>query len=189
MDENPEIEPWVLEKFEPIRERLEQNERLFNEKFLSLIGLMSVRFNLLERDLKISLAILRRDQATLRRAYHDALKNQRLQPLIEKIKGVFEAKISEPAARKAFSEILQEADALRKERNLILHSVWRPTSDPEKPFVREKHDEHEKEVDFDLRTVQRLADDVNECRKRMWKFFNEQIPDYAELEEELLCSV
>jgi len=67
----------------------------------------------------------------------------------------------------------------------MMHSVWRATSDPEKPFVREKHDEDQSELDFDLQAVQSLVARLHECRMRMWKFFNKLISRNAELEEEL----
>lgn len=187
VDETPEIEPWVLEKLESILERQQEHERLFDEQLLRLIGLMCVRFNLLERDFKFLLSILRRDQLPLRRAYAEALKIQRFKPLLEKVRKIFSARFSDPMVLQEFAQLIQQADDLRDERNLMLHSVWRSTSDPEKPFVREKHDEDETEADFDLPTVQRLVDRLGECRKRAWQFFNKQIPGYAKLEEELWC--
>jgi hypothetical protein len=188
VDETPEIEPWVLEKLESILERQQEHERLFDEKLLGLIGLMCVRFNLLERDFKFSLSILRRDHLPLRRAYAEVLKIQRFKSLLEEVRKIFSARFSDPIALGEFEQLIQEADDLRRERNLMLHSVWRSTSDPEKPFVREKHDEDQTEVDFDIPTVQRLVNRLGECRKRTWKFFNEQIPGYASLEEELWYS-
>ena len=58
------------------------------------------------------------------------------------------------AQKVAFGPIFQEADALRKERNLMLHSVWFPTSNQEKTFVRVKEDERDPEIDFDVATVE-----------------------------------
>jgi hypothetical protein len=188
MDETPKIEPRVSEILESILERQQDHERLFDEQLLRLIGLLCVRFNLLERDLKFSLSILRRDELPLRRAYAEVLKIQRFKPLLDEVKKLFRTKFSDPMVIEEFERLIQDADDLREQRNLMLHSVWRSTSEPEKPFVREKHDEHETEVDFDIPTVQRLVDRLGECRKRTWKFFNEQIPGYAGLEEELWYS-
>jgi hypothetical protein len=62
-----------------------------------------------------------------------------------------------------FEEIIEEADDLRQQRNLMLHSIWLPTSDPEQPFVRVKEDECDPEIDFDVQTVERLVDRMTQC--------------------------
>ena len=60
----PVIEPWLLEKLDPILERLQAHEQLFDQQLLRLIGLMSVRFNLPEMNLSAQAVRARADAGT-----------------------------------------------------------------------------------------------------------------------------
>jgi hypothetical protein len=93
------------------------------------------------------------------------------------------------AQKVAFGAIFQEADALRKERNLMLHSVSLPRSNQEKPFVRVKEDEREPEIDFDVATIEQLVNRMSACNRRTYGFFCDEIPGPRELPSRLFDSV
>jgi hypothetical protein len=63
----------------------------------------------------------------------------------------------------------------------MLHSIWLPTSEPERPFVRVKEDEEDPELHFDISALKKLVDHVIEFRYRADGFFIGTIPGYSEL--------
>jgi hypothetical protein len=142
---------------------------------------MSVEFNRLERDFKYLLIALFRDDLPLSDALKLALKFKSFADVLCEVRKRFSSKVSDPAFTRKFEKIMDEADALREERNLMLHSIWLATSDPEKPFVRVKEDERDPEIYFDVPTVENLVDRMIECRNRAYDFFCETIAGYAEL--------
>jgi hypothetical protein len=71
---------------------------------------------------------------------------------------------------------------------LMLHSVWLTTSDPEMPFVRVKEDEDEPEIDFDVKTVEKLVDRLGACCNRAYTFFCDNVPGYGDLPPKLYDS-
>jgi hypothetical protein len=62
------------------------------------------------------------------------------------------------------------------------------TSDPEKPFVRVKEDERDPETYFDVPKIEKLVDRMIDCRNRVYGFFCETFPEYAELPAKLYDS-
>jgi len=107
----------------------------------------------------------------LREAYRNALKVKHFKDLLNEIQKTFSTKFSGASFETEFREIMGETECLRVQRNLMLHSVWLATSDPEKPFVRVKEDEKETEIDFDVETVEKLVDRMGECCNRALRFF------------------
>ena len=77
---------------------------------------------------------------------------------------------------------------MRDERNLMMHSIWLPTSDPEKPLVRVKEDERDPEIYFDVPKVEKLVDRMIDCRNRAYDFFDETFPGYGVLPAKLYDS-
>jgi hypothetical protein len=148
---------------------------------------MSVEFNVLERDFKYLLMLLR-DDLPLGEAQKTALKIKTFADLLKEVEQRFDLKFSDPSLIQEFSEIVHEADDLRKERNLMLHSVWLTTSDPEKPFVRVKEDEDEPEIDFDVPTVEKLVDRMIACKTRAYDLFCDKLPGYPEIVPRLFDS-
>jgi hypothetical protein len=72
-DEDPEIQAQVDRLWARVLATLEANKLQFNEQLLRLLGLMSVEFNVLERDFKYLLMLLR-DDLPLGEAQKTALK-------------------------------------------------------------------------------------------------------------------
>jgi hypothetical protein len=163
-----------------IFETVEANERTLDVELLRLLGLMSLEFNKLERDFKY-LLILLRDDLSLTDARKFALKFKNFSELLCEVRKRFSRKFSDPKITEKFETIMVEADALREERNLMLHSIWLPTSDPEKSLVRVKEDERDPEIYFDVPKVEKLVDRMIDCRNRAYDFFCETISRYAEL--------
>jgi hypothetical protein len=163
-----------------IFENVEANKRTLDLELFRLLGLMSVEFNILERDFKY-LLILLRDDLPLSDARKFALNLNRFVDVLREVRGRFNIKVSDPALVREFERIDHEADALRNERNLMLHSIWIATSDTEKPFVRVKEDERDPEIYFNVPKVEKLVDQMIECRNRAYEFFCETIRGYAEL--------
>jgi hypothetical protein len=183
-DESPEVQAQIDRLFEAVFQTLEANEKKFDDALLRLIGKLCVRFNRLERDLKYLLTVLR-DDLPLREAYKSALKVQSFYALLKQIQETFSAKFSGASFDSGFQEIMKEAEYLRVQRNLMLHSVWLATTDPEKPFVRVKEDEQEPEIDFDIKTVEELVDRMGECCNRAYAFLVDNVPGYGELPSKL----
>jgi len=148
-DEDPEIQARINRLLDQVFATIETNKAKLRNELLPLLGLMSVEFNRMEGDFKC-LLILLLNEPSLPQARKVALEFKSFDKLLKKVKKLFPAKFSDPAIVKEFREIAKEANALRKERNLMIHSVWHPISDPEIPFVRIKEDEKEPEVDFDV---------------------------------------
>ena len=184
---DPETQARIDQILWQIFETVEENKRTLDAELLRLLGLMSVEFNIVERDFKYLLILLQDDQP-LFEARKFALSHKRFVDLLRVVKERFKAKFSDPTLIRDFEQIIQEADALRKERNLMLHSIWLPTSDPENPFVRMKEDERDPEIDFDVQTVKKLVDSMIECRNRAYDFFCEAISGYAQLPARLYDS-
>jgi len=183
-DESPEVQAQIDRLFEGVFQTLEANEKKYDDELLRLLGKLCVRFNRLERDLKYLLTVLR-DDLPLPEAYNNSLKIKSLYSLLEEIQKAFSAKFSGASFDAGFQEIMREADYLRIQRNLMLHSVWLATTDPEKPFVRVKEDEKDQEVDFDVKTVEELVDRMGECGNRAYTFFVDNVPDYEDLPPKL----
>jgi hypothetical protein len=179
-NEDPEFQALTDRVLAQVFATAEKNRETFDLEVLRLLGLLCVQFNFVEGDFKY-LLILLRDDLPLPEARKAAFKFKNFKPLLTEVKERFPSRFPDPAIVKAFEEIVQEADWLRKERNLMLHSVWLPTSDQERPFVRIKEDEKEPEVDFDVPTIEKLVDRMIEFRNRAYDFFCEQVPGFAEL--------
>jgi hypothetical protein len=163
-----------------IFETVEANKQVLDVKLLRLLGLMSVEFNILERDFKY-LLILLLDDIPLSDARKSALSHKKFADVLREVRKRFKTKVSETGLLREFERIDHEADALRIERNLMLHSIWIATSDFENPFVRMKEDERDPEMYFDVRTVEKLVDRMIECRNRAYNFFCKTISGYTEL--------
>ena len=163
-----------------IFETVEANKQVLDVKLLRLLGLMSVEFNILERDFKY-LLILLLDDIPLSEARKSALSHKKFADVLREVRKRFKTKVSETGLVREFERIDHEADALRIERNLMLHSIWIATSDSENPFVRMKEDERDPEMYFDVRTVENLVDRMIECRNRAYDFFCKTISGYVEL--------
>src|SRR5215472_15831391 len=131
-EETPEIQAEIKQRWERIHQTLEANEKKFDDELLRLLGLLCVRFNKLEQYLKYLLTVLR-DDLPLRQAYRNALEIKSPYILLGKIREAFSARFSGAMFEAGFLEIMQEADYLPDQRNLMLHSVWLTTSDPEAP--------------------------------------------------------
>ena len=179
-DEDPEIRAQIDRLWARVLATLQANKLQFDDQLLRLLGLMFVEFNALERDFKYLLMLLR-DDLPLGEAQKTALKIKTFAELLKEVKPRFHQKFSDPSLIEEFTEIVHEADDLRKERNLMLHSVWHTTSDPEKPFVRVKEDEDEPELDFDFPTVKKLVDRMIGCKTRAYNFFCDKLPGYPEI--------
>jgi hypothetical protein len=90
------------------------------------------------------------------------LKFRDFKTSLKEVEDRFPKKFSDLVIIEEFAPIAKEADELPKERNLMLHSVWLTSSDPDKTFVRLKGDEDEPEIDFDVPTVERSVDCITE---------------------------
>jgi hypothetical protein len=141
---------------------------------------MSVEFDIVESNFKY-LLILLRDDLPLADARKFALKCKTFAAVLGTVQKRISKKVSDPELIREFGKIMVEADALREERNLMLHSIWVATADPEKPLLRMKEDESDPEVDFDVQTVQQLVDRMIKFRDRAYAFFCRAIVGYAEL--------
>ncbi len=183
-NEDPEIQARIDRVFEQVFATAEKNRETFDLELLRLLGLLCVQFNFIEGDFKYLLVVL-----PLLEARKVALKFKRFYDLLEEVKKRFPTRFPDPAIVKEFEEIVQEADRLREERNSMIHSVWYPTSDQERPFVRIKEDEEEPEVDFDVPTVDKLVDGMIEFRNRAFDFFCDNVPGYDNLPARLYDSM
>lgn len=185
--EDPEIQAMIDRVLGQIFDTVEANKRTLDVKLFRLLGLMSVEFNILERDFKY-LLILLRDDLPLSDARKFALRVNRFVEVLREVRDRFSTKVSDPTLIGEFEKIIHEAYALRNQRKLMLHSIWLPTSDREKPFVRFKEDERDPEIDFDVQTVERLVDRMINFRNRAYGFFCKTIPGYSELPSTLYDS-
>jgi hypothetical protein len=165
---------------------IDLNEQKYTE-LLRLIGKMSVRFNILEQNFKYCLILLRKDQP-LRVAQKKVLAITNVKTLFKKVCYHFIAKTSDQALREEFKKIFDEANAIRIERNLMLHSIWLWTVNAEKPFLRMKEDEADAEIDFDVPTVQRIIERAEACSSQAYKFFCNNVVGYREIESKLFYS-
>jgi hypothetical protein len=180
LDEDPEIITLTDRILTQVFAMAEANKAKLRDELLPLLGLMSIEFNLMEGDFKYLLIILR-DDLPLSEARKAALAFRNVSALLREVEKRFPKKFSDPVIIGEFEAIAKEADELRIERNLMIHSVWYETSDPEKPFVRIKEDEKDSEVDFDVPTVEKLVDRMNKFRNRAYDFFCENVPGFSEL--------
>jgi hypothetical protein len=179
--EDPEIEALTNRVLAQVFATAEANQEKFDLELLRLLGLLCVQFNFIEADFKYLLIVLREDDLPLREARKFALKVKWFSQLLDEVKKRFPKKFPDPAIVKEFKEIVQEADRLREERNLMLHSVWHTTSDAKRPFVRIKEDADDPEVDFDIPTVEKLVDRMIELRDHAFDFFCNNVPGYDNL--------
>jgi hypothetical protein len=179
-EEDPEIQARINRWAEQYFENYEYNLAIFETELLPLIGMMSIEFNRLEGDFKY-LLILLRDDLPLPLARKTALKIKNFKQLLSEVEEWFPKKITDPAIVEQFQAIAAEVEELAKERNLMIHSVWIASSDPDKPFVRLKEDETDPEVYFDVPTVEKLVERLTEFRNRAYDFFCDEIPGFARL--------
>jgi hypothetical protein len=183
-ENDPEIQARISQVVDHIYEVTRSNEKQFDDQLLRLIGKMSVTFNTLEQDFRY-LLILLRDDLPLHEAREKALKIKHVETLLKNARSCFLAKISDPDLQKEFGAIYDEADAVRKQRNLMLHSVWLSSSNSEKPFIRVKEDDKDAVVDFDVPTVERIIKRAAKCSSRAFFFFRDNVAGYLELPAKL----
>ena len=186
-NEDPEIQARIDRVLEQVFAAAEKNREKFDLELLPLLGLLCVQFNFIEGDFKYLLIVLR-DDLPLLEARMVALKIKWFRQLLGEVEERFPTKFSDPTIVEEFEAIVQEADLLREERNLMIHSVWHTTSDPDKPFVRIKEDEKDAEVDFDVPTVEKLVDRMIEFHNRAFDFFCNKVPGYDNLPARLYDS-
>ena len=179
-DEDPEIVALTDRVLTQVFAMAEANTAKLRDELLPLLGLLSIEFNKMEGDFKY-LLILLRDDLPLPEARKDALAYRNFSRLLAEVEKLLPEKFSDPAIIEEFATIAKEADELRVERNLMIHSVWHATSDPEMPFVRIKEDEKDPEVDFDVPAVEKLVDRMNKFRNRAYGFFCKNVPGFSEL--------
>jgi hypothetical protein len=129
LDEDPEIITLTDRILTQVFAMAEANKAKLRDELLPLLGLMSIEFNLMEGDFKYLLIILR-DDLPLSEARKAALAFRNVSALLREVEKRFPKKFSDPVIIGEFEAIAKEADELRIERNLMIHSVWYETSDP-----------------------------------------------------------
>jgi hypothetical protein len=179
-EDDPEIQVHTFRIINEIIDDTRANEEKFDDHLLRSIGKMSVKFNTLERDFKC-LLILLLDDSTSRETRKKVMKMKGTKQLLNDVCCHFRSEFPDPALQKEFGEIYDEANAVREQRNLMLHSVWLSSSNSEKPFIRVKDDETEPEVYFDIPKVESIIARAEECSSRALSFFCDKVPGYLEL--------
>jgi hypothetical protein len=110
-------------------ERRNRNKELFEKELLPFLGRISVDFNQIETDLKVFLILLTRNILGFKPATAEALEMRNAQVRLDKVWKHFKRLHLDPARANPtlvteFWEIKQKINALRMERNQVLHSVW-----------------------------------------------------------------
>jgi hypothetical protein len=85
----------------------------------------------------------------------------------------------------AYRKIVLDANWTRVRRNVLMHSTWFVSTDPDKPFVRFKPDARQPEEDLNTKMLSDFVDRLKECSRRAYNFFRENLQGYDLLWEEL----
>jgi hypothetical protein len=84
-----------------------------------------------------------------------------------------------------YRKIVLDANWMRVRRNVLMHSTWFVSTDPDKPFVRFKPDARQPEEDLNTKMLSDFVDRLKESSRRAYNFFRENLQGYDLLWEEL----
>jgi len=182
-----EIDPETQAEIDFLLERAfetqAENRVRFDGEVLQLLGKLVVEYNSLESDWKHAFAVLFREGSDPRPAARKAFR-------MRSFKDVF-CKTSKLMWKKhrslfpAYRKIVLDANRIRIRRNVMIHSTWFVSTDPDKPFVRFKPDARESEEELDTKTLSDFVGRLKECSLQAYNFFRENLDGYDRLWAEL----